>query len=473
MSKHLISGHIRNHIKLMARVMLFLALVGTLAPIDVAVRAQDASHTFPETGKTVAGRFLGYWNTHGALAQQGFPISQEMQEKSDLDGKTYTTQYFERAVFEYHPENKPPNDVLLSQLGTFQLRQRYPNPNQLPAQQPNNEPGSVLVPETGKRMGGKFKEYWEAHGGLAQQGFPISEEMKEKNPTDGKDYLVQYFERSVMEIHPEYAGTPNEVLLSLLGNFQYKEKYNPDGTPKVSATATAVATATPRATSTPEATATPEALQSNHYDSLVPGYKGTELIGYNGSQTLHFKNDDKNRVFFSSFDTVRKAQGSDPDKLIIPIAVGGYDGTNARTTNIGMAEGPFNAGQDIVFRISHSVDGFSSTPINDERILYSGLIHETGDLHPYYYKLNKASGQLEMGIIAVDGKIASGASYSDMMASIINNIGYIRDSAGHPDLIRWRTENSGGNRDNQIVPYSLFDTYNSQTHTDDSVYIWK
>ncbi|MFL5735444.1 MAG: alpha/beta fold hydrolase, partial [Chloroflexia bacterium] len=38
----------------------------------------------------------------------------------DLNGKPYTVQYFERAVFELHPENAAPYDVLLSQLGTFQ-----------------------------------------------------------------------------------------------------------------------------------------------------------------------------------------------------------------------------------------------------------------------------------------------------------------------------------------------------------------
>src|SRR5207253_687993 len=83
------------------------------APVDRAVQ------TFAETGKTVRGRFLSYWQSHGGLAQQGFPISEELTEKSDLDGKTYRVQYFERAVFEMHPENKPPYDVLLSQLGKF------------------------------------------------------------------------------------------------------------------------------------------------------------------------------------------------------------------------------------------------------------------------------------------------------------------------------------------------------------------
>ncbi|MDQ6695104.1 MAG: hypothetical protein M3014_11920, partial [Chloroflexota bacterium] len=47
------------------------------------------SRTFPETGKTVAGKFLQYWDSHGGLAQQGLPISDQMEAQSDTDGKTY------------------------------------------------------------------------------------------------------------------------------------------------------------------------------------------------------------------------------------------------------------------------------------------------------------------------------------------------------------------------------------------------
>jgi hypothetical protein len=87
----------------------------------------EASRTFEETGKTVAGRFLEYWEQNGGLAQQGYPISDEFMERSDADGKTYRVQYFERAVFELHPENKPPYDVLLSQLGTLRYKVKYPS----------------------------------------------------------------------------------------------------------------------------------------------------------------------------------------------------------------------------------------------------------------------------------------------------------------------------------------------------------
>src|SRR4051794_17373539 len=43
---------------------------------------QPTADTFAETGKTVRGGFLSYWNTRGGLAQQGFPISEEITEKS-------------------------------------------------------------------------------------------------------------------------------------------------------------------------------------------------------------------------------------------------------------------------------------------------------------------------------------------------------------------------------------------------------
>jgi hypothetical protein len=182
----------------------------------------DASRPFPETGKTVKGVFLDYWQKQGGLAQQGYPISEMFTEISALDRKPYTVQYFERAVFEYHPENQPPFNILLSQLGTFQYKKKYPSGAS--GQIPNTSPGSVLFSETGHRVGGRFLEYWQQNGGLAQQGFPISDEFQEKSDLDGKVYTVQYFERAVFERHPENQP-PYDVLLSQLGTFRYRELY--------------------------------------------------------------------------------------------------------------------------------------------------------------------------------------------------------------------------------------------------------
>ncbi len=215
---------------------LVVALVGTMALVGYA---QGKSRTFTETGKTVTNPFLDYWTANGELSQQGFPISNIVWENSDTDGKHYSFQYFERAVFEYHPENKEPFNVLLSLLGSFRYKQKYPDG--APGQKPNTSAGSMLFNETGKRVGGRFLEYWKANGGLAQQGLPISDEFQEKSDLDGKTYAVQYFERAVFEMHTENKA-PFDVLLSQLGTFRYKVKYpngEPGGAPQTLPTATA------------------------------------------------------------------------------------------------------------------------------------------------------------------------------------------------------------------------------------------
>jgi hypothetical protein len=208
-----------NKSKWLAAGLVMMLAVPTLPAAGTA--SAQAPRTFPETGKTVSGRFLEYWNNNGGLAQQGYPISEQMQEVSDTDGKTYTVQYFERAVFEMHPENARPYDVLLQLLGSFLYQQKYRG--NAPGQQANTQPGSRMFNETGKRVGGRFLDYWNRNGGLAQQGLPLSEEFSERSDLDGKTYTVQYFERAVFEYHPENQPA-FQVLLSQLGTFRLRSK---------------------------------------------------------------------------------------------------------------------------------------------------------------------------------------------------------------------------------------------------------
>ncbi|MBF6614787.1 MAG: hypothetical protein IVW55_16880 [Chloroflexi bacterium] len=207
-------------------ILIILAGLIVLAVVGILFREGKAqsstSRYFPETKHTVQGTFLKYWGENGALAQQGYPLSEEFTEISALDGKPYTVQYFERAVFEKHPENSAPYDVLLSQLGTFQYKAKYGDTG-APNQQQSSQ-NSQLFKETGFYVGGIFLDYWKSHGGLAQQGYPISNEFTEVNDLDGKPYTVQYFERAVFEMHPENQP-PYNVLLSQLGTFELKKRY--------------------------------------------------------------------------------------------------------------------------------------------------------------------------------------------------------------------------------------------------------
>ena len=72
-----------------------LALLLTLMPLSL--HAQEPVQYFPETGHTVRGEFLDYFNQHGGLRIFGYPIT----EQFSLNGRT--VQYFQRARLESLP----------------------------------------------------------------------------------------------------------------------------------------------------------------------------------------------------------------------------------------------------------------------------------------------------------------------------------------------------------------------------------
>jgi hypothetical protein len=118
----------------------YAVLLGRLGAEDAARRGLTATNAFTslpaapdgsdcgwfaETGHSVCGRFFQYWSSHGlefgddgmtfreSLALFGFPLSEAFTDpESGL-----TTQYFERAVFEWHPANPTEYQVLLRRLG--------------------------------------------------------------------------------------------------------------------------------------------------------------------------------------------------------------------------------------------------------------------------------------------------------------------------------------------------------------------
>jgi len=184
-----------------------------LGPFEAAPGATLGPPNGP--GYYVAAPFLAYWRAHGGLAIFGYPLSRELDVQL-ADGKTYTVQYFERARFEYHPEHAAPDNVLLGQLG------RAAHPADPPAAP---LPAAVYFPETGHNLHTGFRDYWEAHGGLAQFGYPLTEEFTERL-ADGNTYTVQYFERARFEWHPENPSD-YQVLLGQLGRQRYTPKAEP------------------------------------------------------------------------------------------------------------------------------------------------------------------------------------------------------------------------------------------------------
>jgi len=221
-----------------------------------------SGYYFPQTRHTISGAFRQYWENNGGLNRFGYPIT------SVFESGGVRVQYFERARFEYHPENDADNQVELGLLTGFLTQGRAfpkgipitPTPAPRPAGTPTLAPSPTVSPtacptgttcppaapapstspptptltptpstiyfsQTGHNLGGSFYTYWRTSGGLSSLGYPISEELREKNQADGKEYTVQYFERARLEYHPENAGTPYVVLLGLMGT----EVLNTDG----------------------------------------------------------------------------------------------------------------------------------------------------------------------------------------------------------------------------------------------------
>ncbi|MGN6812147.1 MAG: hypothetical protein ACTHMP_14860, partial [Thermomicrobiales bacterium] len=166
-------------------------------------------------------RFLDYWQNHGGLAINGYPISDEHVETLEGD-HAYTVQYFERVRMEYHPENQPPYDVLLGQFGRRVLSTAYAGDYreyQKAVAPAAPIPGQAYFSVTGHNVDSRFFDYWQQHGGLAQFGYPITEQRSdwlEDGPQHGQQYVTQYFERARFEYHPENQP-PYDVLLGQFG----------------------------------------------------------------------------------------------------------------------------------------------------------------------------------------------------------------------------------------------------------------
>lgn len=163
---------------------------------------------FPVTGHHVGEPFLSAWRARGGIPIIGYPLSEPIER----DGMT--VQYFERARFEWHPESAGSIwEVQGTLLGRW-IADGKTDPAFAPipeGQTPPTNADNWFFPETRHNLSHGFKDYWEANGGLAGFGYPISEELTE----DGR--TVQYFERARFEWRPENAGTPYVVLLGRLG----------------------------------------------------------------------------------------------------------------------------------------------------------------------------------------------------------------------------------------------------------------
>lgn len=194
----------------MKKVFTFIIFISLLFGVWIPVRAQSAtSKYFSETGHNVAGEFLAFYNANpNATSLYGYPLTERFIGR---DGKD--AQYFQRARFEYRADLPEGQRVQLTDLG----RQMYASSGQINI---GNPFACRAYPETGFSVCFAFLEFFDANGGAAQFGYPISGfEYRE-----GK--IVQYFERARLEWQSASAGN-YRVVISDLGR-AYFDKLNED-----------------------------------------------------------------------------------------------------------------------------------------------------------------------------------------------------------------------------------------------------
>jgi LSD1 subclass zinc finger protein len=195
------------------------AFAGSPPPPTGSFYAKETSHSVTA--------FARPFTDLGGVAVLGFPVTQAFIEQDPQDGVKRWVQYFEKAVLEYHPDLPKGQEFQLSRVGAWRLAQKYPTA--LPEARPLLGANSFRFKETGFTVTDPFLAYWHQHGELVRFGYPISPPFNEQNEVDGKTYLVQYFERAVMEYHPEI-GPPYDVQLTAVGTQRLKQLY-PTGPP--------------------------------------------------------------------------------------------------------------------------------------------------------------------------------------------------------------------------------------------------
>src|SRR6478752_6693495 len=92
------------------RIAVYAGVIGAMALSLVPATAHNAA---AQTNSrkigdfTVSGRFLDVWSEHGSDAAStyvnGLPVTDRHPEISTDNGKTYDSQWFERAKYEAHP----------------------------------------------------------------------------------------------------------------------------------------------------------------------------------------------------------------------------------------------------------------------------------------------------------------------------------------------------------------------------------
>ena len=201
-----------NKIRWLGMLLIAFLALGWYSAFAQGEVPPNERHYYPQHGHWVEGEFLRAFQDNPKAAEiYGYPITPAFRQPTSGN----LVQYFERARFELIPDNPPELRVKISDLGTYFYSA---GGQELPV--PANFPACRLYQETGKKVCYAFLEFYEANGGPAQFGYPIS------NFEIHEERIVQYFQRARFEWHPELPPQQRVTLTDL--GYRYFHKVNED-----------------------------------------------------------------------------------------------------------------------------------------------------------------------------------------------------------------------------------------------------
>ncbi len=236
----------------------------------------------------IGGDFAQYVTTLGngttprapneILAVFGYPLGTVVQEPTgDCQGRTHVL-YTERQRLEWQPQADWPGRVVGTQLGTAVYQRRYG----LSAVQRRTDLDADAFADE------RFRAFYQAYGGLPIFGYPISEALRETDPTTGQAQLVQYFERARFELVPAALATGDllgQVRLGLLGR-EYAGIASQCGSPVAAAPQGSSAPANPTLQAAPQSTLQPAPELAAPPVAVLPpathGWQGWAVAGLSG-----------------------------------------------------------------------------------------------------------------------------------------------------------------------------------------------
>ena len=191
---------------------LLLALTASTVLAVFPAHAQEEGRYYPETGHTIDGQFVQFFDQQGGLEILGYPITDAFIDPAN----GWLIQYFQNARMELMLDpGTGEMTPILSPLGEW-LNGWDPPVNQKGASQE----GCTYFTQSGHSVCFAFLEFFTAHGGFQTLGLPVSEFKLEG------ERLVQYFQGYRLDWTPEEA---NPVRVAPLGRIHFDQSgYDPD-----------------------------------------------------------------------------------------------------------------------------------------------------------------------------------------------------------------------------------------------------